>query len=349
MNLRFVPSRPALVAALALSLLPAPAQDKTNALDTLFPDPVVAKGKGFEIKRSALDDAYITYKTVMAQQGQTIPDAARVQIESNILQHLVISRIENLKATDAERKQIHDMVDKDIEDYRKSAPSEEAFQNELKAAGATLEQVKARREEEQLGKAVLIRELVPSNALADDAVKRFYDTNSDRFVVPEKVRIAQILISTYDPAAKAALPAAQIMAKEKLAREVLAKATNGGDFAALARQYSDDASTRDKGGEYPPFAQGTLSPDFLPIETAGFTLKTNQVSDLVETRLGFHIIKLLEKVPPSKVDLPTAASWIKERITEAEINRQITNYVARIEAEYDVKISDLGPASPPLP
>ncbi|MGD1085035.1 MAG: peptidylprolyl isomerase [Verrucomicrobiota bacterium] len=346
--------RLALAAALAFCLppasAPAAAQDQTNSLDSLFPDPVVARGKGFEIKRSALDDAFYTFKAAMAKQKQVIPEAARPQIESNILQQLIITKIEVLKATDAEKKQVSDQVAKDLEDFRKSAPSDLAFQDKLKSGGATLDQIRARREEEQLGRAVLIRELVPSNALADDAVKKFYDANPDKFVIPEKVRVAQILISAYDPVSGAPLPPDQKKEKEKLARQVQAQATNGADFAKLARQYSDDDSTKDKGGEYPPFARGVLGPDFQPIEIAAFTLKTNQVSDLVETRVGYHIIKLLEKIPPSAADLPAATSWIKDRLIEAEINRQLTNFVTKTEAEYDVKISDLrfpAPLPPP--
>jgi parvulin-like peptidyl-prolyl isomerase len=344
--------RLALAAALALSSFLAPlragAQAKTNVLDSLFPDPVIAKGKGFEIKRSVLDDAFVTYQTEMARQKQYVPTAARNQVESNILEHLIVNKIENQKATDEEKKKVRDMVTTEVEKYRKSAPSEQAFQDELKATGSTMDQLLERGMEEQLGKTVLIRELVSSNAISDEAIKKFYDDNPKHWVLPERVKIAQILISTIDPASKQTLPPAQKAAKLKLAKDVLAQATNNGDFALLAAKYSDDGSTKDTGGLYPPFPRGGIAPAFEPIEAAAFTLRTNQISDLVETKLGYHIIKLLQKIPSSIVDLPTASGIIKETLTDDELNKQLPAYVPKIVAEYEVQTADLASATPVL-
>jgi hypothetical protein len=306
----------------------ARAQVKTNVLDTLFPDPVVAEGKGFQIKRSFLDDAFISYQSEMAARGQTAAAraqiqaniaASRLELESNILQHLIINKIEVQKATDSEKTAVQDRVNQQIDEYRKAAPSEQAFQDDLKAVGSTLDQVRARALEEQLGKAILIRDLITKDMISDDAIKKFYDANPEQWVIPARVRIAQILISTLDPVTKDTLPDGPKAAKQKLAREVLTKATNGGDFAALAKQYSDDVSSKDKGGEYPPFARGMLAPDLEAIEAAAFTLQTNQISDLVETRLGYHILKLLEKLPVSSVPLTNAAPSIKTHLIDTEI------------------------------
>jgi parvulin-like peptidyl-prolyl isomerase len=352
MIIPFTPPRLALAAALAFGVFQAPppasGQVKSNVLDSLFPDPVVAQGKGFEIKRSALDDAFFTYQTEMKRMQRNVPDAARPQVESNILDQLIVDKIEAQKATDEEKAAARDQVSKSIEQFRKSAPSEAAFQAELKATGATLDQLQARGVEKQLGRTVLIRELVSSNAISDDAIKKFYDANPEQFVIPERVRIAQILISIIDPATKNAVPEPQKAAKQKLAREVLAQATNSGDFAKLAKQYSDDASTKETGGEYPPFARGMISRELEPIEAAAFTLRTNQVSDLVETKFGYHILKLLEKLPPSTVALTNASPKIKEYLTDTEISKQLPSYVPKIEAEYEVKTVDLASATPLL-
>ena len=341
-----------LPATAALFLLapawPASAQDKSAA--GLFPDPVVATGKGIEIRRSTVDDAFITEKTLVAQQQNVvIPASDRPRVESDLLQHLVVDKILALKATEDEKARTRDEVAKYIEEIRKAAPSEELFQQQIKASGKTLEEIKAAYLEKKLARLVMVRELVPSNAISDDAVKKFYEDekNATNFVIPELVHVAHILISELDPATQATLPPDKRREKEKLAREIKARAEKGEDFAALAKQYSDDTSTKNTGGEH-TFARHSMAPALEGFEAASFSLKTNQISDLVETPFGYHIIKLVEKLPPSKRPFDKVSAGIKEYLANAEINKQLPVYIPKIEAEYDVKFLLLGYSPSPL-
>lgn len=348
-----IPRPPLLLAAAVLFLfataLPAGAQNPPAA--ALFPDPVVATGKGFEIKRSTLQDTFITEKTLVAQQQNVvIPDSDRPRVESDILLHLVVNKILVQKATEDEKARMRDEVAKYLDEIRKAAPSEELFQQQIKASGKTLEQIKAAYLEKKLARAVLVRELVPSNAIADDAVKKFYEDekNATNFAIPELVHVAHILISVIDPATQQPLPPAPRREKEKLAREIKAKAEKGEDFAALARQYSDDFSTKNTGGEH-TFARHTMVAALEGFEAASFSLTTNQISDLVETPFGYHIIKLLEKLPPSKMPFDNKISaGIKEYLANVEINKQLPAYVPKIEAEYNVKFLDPNFSPTPL-
>ena len=75
-------------------------------------------------------------------------------------------------------------------------------------------------------------------------------------------------------------------------------------------------------------------------EAASFSLRTNQISDLVETPYGFHIIKLLEKLPASKVPLDAkVAAEIRKYLASQEISKGLPAYIPKIEAEYKVKIT----------
>lgn len=130
--------------------------------------------------------------------------------------------------------------------------------------------------------------------VSDAEIEQYYNQHQGEF---EEVRARHILISTQPPPpAPGAKPDEQpkALSKEearKKAEEVLAKARKGEDFAALAKQYSDDPGSKDKGGEY-TFAKGQMVPEF---ETAAFALQPGQISDLVETQFGYHIIKLEER------------------------------------------------------
>jgi parvulin-like peptidyl-prolyl isomerase len=78
---------------------------------------------------------------------------------------------------------------------------------------------------------------------------------------------------------------------KKLATDIAAKARKGQDFAALAKQYSEDPGNKDKGGNLGPFSRRTMT---KPFSDAAFALKPGQTSDAVETEFGFHIIKRTE-------------------------------------------------------
>ncbi len=129
-----------------------------------------------------------------------------------------------------------------------------------------------------------------------------------------------------------------------MAEKVLAKAKAGEDFAQLAKQYSEDPNTRDKGGELPvAFARGTLM--VREFDEVAFALKNNQVSDLVATKVGYHIIKILEKIPARRVPINEVDKDIRELLSIQAAQKQLPEYLAKLRAEAGVEIL----ASPQLP
>jgi len=119
--------------------------------------------------------------------------------------------------------------------------------------------------------------------LAPDDVQRYYEDNVDQYSTPEQVRSSHILLKTEGK---------DEAAVRKLAEQVLAKVKAGGDFAALATQYSEDEGSKDKGGDLDFFGRGAMVPEF---EQVAFTLQPGATSDLVKTQYGFHIIRVTEK------------------------------------------------------
>jgi peptidyl-prolyl cis-trans isomerase D len=120
----------------------------------------------------------------------------------------------------------------------------------------------------------------------DDEIKEYYDANLAEFQKQEEVHARHILFKVAPDASDADKAAAR-----KKAEDVLAKAKGGADFAALAKEFSQD-STAETGGDLGSFGRGVMTP---PFETAAFALEPGQVSEIVETQFGFHIIKLEEK------------------------------------------------------
>ena len=113
---------------------------------------------------------------------------------------------------------MRDQVAADFDKVREGRPQRRTFPaTNCKASGKTLEQLKAAYLEKKLAPVVLVRELAPSNALSDDAIKRFYEDekNAAHFTIPERVHVAHILISELDPVTKAIAPARPEKGKRK--------------------------------------------------------------------------------------------------------------------------------------
>ena len=117
---------------------------------------------------------------------------------------------------------------------------------------------------------------------------------------------------------------------------MLKRAKAGEDFAKLAKEYSEDPGSKDKGGEY-TFPRGQMVPEF---EAAAFSLGTNQISDIVTTQFGYHIIKTYEKIPAKKVEFDEAKNDIKEYLSGQTVQKQLPEYLEKLEKDANVQILD---------
>ncbi|MFP5378576.1 MAG: peptidyl-prolyl cis-trans isomerase [Vicinamibacteria bacterium] len=125
-----------------------------------------------------------------------------------------------------------------------------------------------------------IRERV---TVPDAEIQAFYETNRAQYSTPEEIRASHILFNLEGGTPE------EVRAR---AEAVLAEARGGADFAALAREHSQDEGSAAQGGDLDFFGQGRMVPEF---EQAAFALEVGQISDLVESPFGFHIIKLTDR------------------------------------------------------
>jgi peptidyl-prolyl cis-trans isomerase C len=310
----------------------APAKPASAA--ELFPDTAVAKGKGFEVKRSELDETVTSIKAGLAARGQVVsPDDLRM-LERQRLDELIQIKILLLKATDAEKAKGQETCSNRFETMKIRAGNEETLNRQLKSLGMTQEGVRRAMLDAAIAEAVVERELNISVSEAD--VKKYYEDNPARFEQPEMVRASHILLSTKDSATRAELTDAQKSAKHKQMEDILKRARAGEDFAQLAKEYSEDPGSKDKGGEY-TFPRGQMVKEF---ETAAFALNTNQISDIITTPFGYHIIKLLEKLPPRKIELAKVNQNIIDELKRERVQKQLPAYIEKTEKEAGVEILD---------
>ncbi|MGA3212589.1 MAG: peptidyl-prolyl cis-trans isomerase [Terriglobales bacterium] len=126
---------------------------------------------------------------------------------------------------------------------------------------------------------------------ADD-LQSYYNSHQDQFRVPEQVKVSHILISTPLPDASNKPDPKAIEAARAKAADVLQQLKAGADFAATAKKYSEDAATKDQGGDMGWLQRGRTEPEF---EKVAFSLAPGQTSEVIQTSLGFNIIKVQDK------------------------------------------------------
>ncbi len=158
-------------------------------------------------------------------------------------------------------------------------------------------------------------------AVSEKESKAFYDVHPEFFKQPEKVKASHILIKL-DPNAEESKKAS---AKEKI-ENIQKKLKEGKDFAALAREFSEGPS-KDSGGELGFFARGQMVP---PFEDAAFSLKTGEVSDLVVTRFGYHLIKVTEKPAAQTIKFEDAKEKIVQHLKQEGTKKELQSYIENL-------------------
>jgi len=171
-----------------------------------------------------------------------------------------------------------------------------------------------------LAQAVL-KDVFSKIEVKDKEVKEFYNINKEQFKVPEQVNASHILLKFPENAS-------DDIKKEikKKGEEVLEKIKKGEDFKELAKKYSD--ASKEKGGSMGYFSRGTLTKEF---EEAAFKLKIGEVSPLVQTDYGYHIIKLDDKKPEMQLEFEEVKSEIKKKLTEDKKESTFNKYISELE------------------
>ncbi len=308
---------------------PAPDAAKTNAPIELFPDKVLARSTNFTIKASQVEEEFSAFRSSMAAQGKVVAEADRADIERKILDRLIVTEIMLYKATDADRAKANEGVDKFFTDMVKRTGSELALRRSIEATGTSFDNYKGKLTERAIAEQVFLREVRSKIEIPDATLKKFYDENPSRFESPEMVRASHILIGTHDPKTQLELDDKTKAERHKLAEDLLARARKGEDFAKLARDFSNDTPSKERGGEY-IFPRGQMVAEF---EAAAFSLNTNQVSDLVTTKFGYHIIKLSEKIPAKKTPYAEVSDKIKDYLQQQEADKLLPAYLEKIKKE----------------
>jgi peptidyl-prolyl cis-trans isomerase C len=260
---------------------------------------------------------------------QPVPPERRDEVYRQALDELVTytvlsqeTRARKVAVTDAE-------VDGGVQQMRARFPTEEAFKKALEARGMTLDKLKADTRVDLSINKMVDAEVAAQQPPSDAQVRDFYDKNPDKFKQDEAVRASHILFRVDENADAATKKKAM-----DEAQSVLKQARAGADFGELAKKHSADGSAQ-QGGDLNFFTRGQMVP---PFDQAAFSMKPGEISDIVTTQFGYHIIKVTDRRAPSTVPFEQVSGRIKEFLTEQQKQQKADAFIQGLKQKAKIEV-----------
>jgi peptidyl-prolyl cis-trans isomerase C len=306
-------------------------------------DDIAVTVNGTNITEAELEQAMKPQLDAVAKQAANLPpefmEQYKKQIKPRILNRLINEKLliekireSNIEITDEE---VINQIEKLISNQQEPLSLED-FKKKVAEHGLNFEDMK-----NDVRRRLSFEKFMDSlsegkiNVTEEDA-RKYYDENPKRFEIPEQIAASHILIkpeqidpNSDDP--NEAKAKAKTAALEK-AQDLLKQIKDGADFAELAKANSDCPSAKD-GGDLKFFPKGQMIP---PFEKAAFELELGEVSDIVETPHGYHIIKNTGHKDASVIQFDEVKNSIMKQLVQKQKNEFAKDYIESLKAEADI-------------
>jgi len=317
-----------LVLITALSLLLVPLVAPGAAKKTNVKVAKVADVNGKAISKAEFDREMDRILQRFNTAGHKLTPEQMAEVKKNVLDNLIARE---LLYQESQRKGItisKASVDKQIADLMKKFPNEKAFEDTLKKMHLTKESLRNQVKEGMAIQELVDKEFVKKTVVTDAEAKKYYDEHPDLFKQPEKIRARHILIKVNQNATKAEKEKAR-----KKIKDIQKKLKKGEDFAKLAKEYSEGPSSKN-GGDLGYFSKGQM---VKPFEKAAFALKPGQISDIVETQYGYHLIKLVDKKPATVVAFKDVKDQLQEFLKQEKVQKEVQQHVETLKKQASIE------------
>jgi len=285
------------------------------------------------------------YEAVLRSQR---PPLTKAEFERNLRESLMVERLRTavtdwLSVSDADLEREYRQRNEKVKLQVVSVPMS-GFLAKVSATDAEVgARYESRKEDYRVGEKRKVRFLLIDGEQARNRttvpvadIERFYNDNISQYSTPEQVHARHILFKTEGK---------DEAAVRSQAEDVLKQVKAGGDFAALAKKYSEDEASKEQGGDLDYFGRGRMVPEF---ETAAFAMAAGETSDLVKSSFGFHIIRVEDKKAGTTRSLDDArleiTDQLKFRLAQDAIATQARTLAARIKtpADLDTVAKEIG-------
>lgn len=293
---------------------------------------VVAVIEGEEISEGLLAERVDELK--MSMEGRMNPaemakmeDSFRSQAFSNLVNYKLLMHEADEKGITAADSELQERTEEIIGSYE----SEEQFYERIGQLGMDREEFKSRLAEQIRIDKLIETETSSMDAPSGEEVREYYDSHSEQFEEPEQVRASHILIKVDQEDDQETRRAK----REKL-QDILNDIRNGASFSEQASLYSEGPS-KSKGGDLGFFREEDM---VEPFSKAAFSMDTGEVSDIVETRYGYHIIKVTDKKQARTVPFGEVEDRISGYLESTGKNEAINSYLAELREKANIQYFD---------
>lgn len=289
------------------------------------PAQVVAKVNGQAITRRELDF------TVKGMSQGRVPPEKHAQFRLDVLNSLIDQELVYQKAVASKVEVTPAEVSESVARVRSGFPDQKTFEAELAKDGMTMASVESMFRHNMVIDKYIKTTVVGQVKVTQEDEAKFYQENLDKMKHPEQVRASHILLRTTKDT-----PADQKAAQKAKAEEALGKARSGSDFSALAREYSQDPASAERGGDLGYFGKDSMVPAF---DQAAFALKVGAVSDIVETDFGYHIIKVTDHRPEGVTPIGDVRQKIHEYLATQKVQGEVQKLTASLRKQAKIETS----------
>ncbi|MBU3980427.1 MAG: peptidylprolyl isomerase, partial [Proteobacteria bacterium] len=301
--------------SLSLSALTVQAEKNEPSIDK------VAIVNGSVITGEEFNRELSQVKQKISQQEIEIASPQLEGIRNEILDNLIDLELLFQESRNNGIKVEKEAIDSQMKSLKQKFPNDAEFENflsELKLSESNLKL--------KIKKGIAIQELVETQIaqkikISDEESKVFYDANPDLFKQPEQVKASHILIKIDNGADEAKKSEAT-----KKIKAIQLKLKKGEDFAALAKEFSECPS-KNNGGDLGYFQRGQMVKSF---EDVAFALKTEEVSDIVETQFGYHIIKVVDKTPEKTTAYENVKEDLAQHLKQEKTKEEVKIYIQKL-------------------
>jgi len=290
-------------------------------------DRIVAIVNDEVITLSELQEAILPF---IKSSTDFVLSSDREKLQKQLLNKMIEKKLELQEARKFHITATNEEVEKTIKNIMEENGilSIEDLERDLELQGMSLDTFKKRLKEEIIIMKLVNRQVKSKIQITESEIKSYYKNHLEEFGVKEKIHIAHIFFSTVG------LDKKEIENKRKTAEEVLKKLKKGEKFEDLVKKYSEDPFTKESSGDLGWFERNQLLPE---IEKAVLSLDPGEISGIIKTKIGFHIVKVLEKTGEIHPDSP---EWkeVKKILFKKKFEEKYAKWINELKNKAAIKI-----------
>ncbi len=250
------------------------------------------------------------------------------QLRSQIIDNLINRDMLYQYATNKKIRIRSEWLTTTMEDLQDQLGGRSALNTYMAAAGLDKNDFKKRLTKGLVVRRLLRRDVVRTIRISEAEMQAFYRDHPDYFQKGEQIRVRQILISEKSG------PQGETSARSRI-ESLQKQLAMGANFAVLALEYSDGPS-RSSAGDLGYLTRQQMVPDFAD---AAFALKPGEISDIVHTAYGYHLIKMIDRLPPQQISYKESREKIERSLRRNKENASVKRFVANLKKKTEIKLN----------